>query len=607
MAPVPLDTGSVTRSAHEFVGAWLRRSPDATAVREAVTGREMTYRELWQASTRLAAELTRHGARHGDIVALAMGRGAELIVGILAVARCGAAYLPLDAGNPADRNTALITETGVRVVVTAVDGDSPDWALPAGLTRVSAATVAQAASDAPAPDGPALDAPALDELAGGDDPLYVAYTSGSTGRPKGVVVPHRAVVGLVEDAEYCPVAPGDRVVSLSNPAFDATTFEVWSTLTAGGTVVVLPAVTEVTLDEWVELLRAERITTMFLTTSLFHMVARERPAAFGTVRNLLVGGEQMPLAAVRAVLAATPPRRLVNMYGPTETTTFATYHEVTVANLAGVDRVPIGRALQHTTLHVLDDQRRPVADGATGELCIGGPKVALGYLGQPELTAQRFVRLPDGEVVYRSGDLARRTPDGDIELLGRQDRQVKLRGFRIELEEIERAILATGLAEVAIVEKVGDGPQALLVGFVLSAPEATPTASQLSAALLARVPRYMVPARWIVLDALPVGQTGKADRAALLALVTDDGPSGDDGADPVLAGVTETWRDVLSLGSVGRTDAFLELGGNSILAIQAASRLSERLGVEVEPHEVLLATSAADLVEQLRDRQPVAL
>ncbi|MDG4780085.1 non-ribosomal peptide synthetase [Micromonospora sp. WMMD961] len=599
MARVRLDESIISRSAHELVGAWLRRSPDATAVREAVTGRELTYRELWQESTRLATELTRHGARRGDTVALALGRSAELIVAILAVARCGAAYLPLDAGNPADRTAAIITEAEARLVVTATHGEPTGWTLTADLTRVPAG----GAGATPTTSGE----PTFDEGAHGDEALYVAYTSGSTGRPKGVVVPHRAVVGLVDGAEYCPVAPGDRVVNLSNPAFDATTFEVWSTLTAGGTLVVLPAVTEVTLDEWVELLRAERITTMFLTTSLFHMVARERPAAFGTVRNLLVGGEQMQLAAARAVLAATPPRRLVNAYGPTETTTFAAYHEVTAANLADVDRVPIGRALQHTTLHLLDDQQRPVAAGATGELCIGGPKVALGYLGQPELTAQRFVRLPDGEVVYRSGDLARRTADGDVELLGRRDRQVKLRGFRIELEEIERAAMATGLADVAIVEKVGEGPQALLVGFVLPAPGTAPTASQLSAALLARVPRYMVPARWIVLDALPVGQTGKADRDALLALVNDDGFGGDDSGDPVLAGVTETWRDVLSLGSVSRTDTFLDLGGNSILAIQAASRLSERLGVEVEPHDVLLATSAADLGDRLRDRQPVAI
>ncbi|MET7669085.1 non-ribosomal peptide synthetase [Micromonospora luteifusca] len=599
MAAVPLDSEPITsRSAHDLVGTWVRRSPDATAVREAVTGREMTYRELWQAATRLATELTRHGVRRGDIVALAMERSAELIVGILAIARCGAAYLPLDVSNPADRNTALVTEAAVRLVVTAADGEPADWALPADLTWLRA-TVAAAPT--------ASDQPALDEQAGGDDPLYVAYTSGSTGRPKGVVVPHRAVVGLVDGAEYCPVAPGDRVVSLSNPAFDATTFEVWSTLTAGGTLVVLPAVTDMTLDDWVDLLRAEAITTMFLTTSLFHMVARERPAAFGTVRNLLVGGEQMQLAAARAVLAATPPRRLVNAYGPTETTTFAAYHEVTAANLVGVDRVPIGRALQHTTLRLLDDQQRPVAEGATGELCIGGPKVALGYLGQPELTAQRFVRLPDGEVVYRSGDLARLTPDGGVELLGRYDRQVKLRGFRIELEEIERATMATGLADVAIVEKVGDGPQALLVGFVLPAAASAPTPSQLSAALVARVPRYMVPARWIVLEALPVGQTGKADRAALLALVADDGPGGDESGDPVLAGVTETWRDVLNLSTVTRTDTFLDLGGNSILAIQAASRLTERLGVEVEPHDVLLATSAADLVDRLRDRQPATL
>ena len=322
------------------------------------------------------------------------------------------------------------------------------------------------------------------------------------------------MIRLVTSPNYCTIAPGDRVANSSNPAFDATTFEVWSTLTAGGTLVVLPPVTDLPLDSWVDMIRAERITTMFLTTSLFHMVARERPTAFRTVDTLIVGGEQLEFAAVRRVLAEGPPQRLLNAYGPTETTTFATYYECTVDSLAGCERVPIGYALQNTRLHVVDEDLRPVRPGEPGELCIGGPGVALGYLHRPELTTEKFVPEPpvDGHpagTMYRTGDLVRELPSGALELLGRRDRQIKLRGFRIELEEIERAAVDTGLADAAFVEKLGQGPSATLIGFVLPAESAPPQPADLCATLLAelarRLPAYMIPARWNVLAEVPAG------------------------------------------------------------------------------------------------------
>ena len=246
-----------------------------------------------------------------------------------------------------------------------------------------------------------------------------------------------------------------------------------------------------------DLIRAERITTMFMTTSLFHMVARERPTAFRTVDTLIVGGEQLELAAARRVLEQGPPRRLVNGYGPTETTTFATWYECTLDSLAGLERAPIGYALQNTRLYVLDENLHPVEPGESGELCVGGPGVALGYLHRPELTTEKFVPEPpvDGQpagTMYRTGDLVRQLPSGALETLGRRDRQVKLRGFRIELEEIERATVETGLVDSAFVEKVGEGPSATLVGFVLPAVDAPSqqriSPRQLSAELAQRLP-----------------------------------------------------------------------------------------------------------------------
>jgi amino acid adenylation domain-containing protein len=553
----------------ELVRVWVDQLPSADAVVDPVSGESLTYQQLWHLSGGLAAELAELGVTRGEIVAVRGGRSAGTVVAMLGIARAGAAYLPLDAHAPVERLSALLEEAGTRFVV----GDGAE------LPNVRRVVVQEGQTF-------------RDTKIGQDDPFYVNYTSGSTGRPKGVVVPHRAVVRLVSNPVFCTIEPGDRVANQSNPAFDATTFELWNTLTSGGTVVVLPAITELRIDDWLALVRDSGISTMFLTTSLFHLVARERPAALRALKTVIAGGEQMDLAATRRVLESGPPARLVNGYGPTETTTFAAYYDCTLESLAGLDRVPVGFPLQDTTLHLVE-----------GELCIGGPGVALGYLHRPELTAERFVPDPvSGNLMYRTGDLARELPNGALELLGRRDRQVKLRGFRIELEEIEQAILATGLVDSAFVEKVGEGPAASLVGFVL--PRSTVDGAVLGDALRAKLPAYMVPARWHVLAELPYGPTGKVDRARLLAEIS---------ADSVVSGCNEVapsdvtehvgliWQEVLGVPGADPADNFIDSGGNSILAIQLASRLRERLAIDLGPTDILLADSLAELAERVRD------
>lgn len=477
------------RGIHHLVADRVEAEPGALAV-SAADG-DLTYEQLWARSSGLAAALAARGVGAGDRVAVAVDRSAALVVTLLAIARLGAAYVPLDALAPPGRTAAVLAEAACAVVVR-----GPGWP--------------------PLPDVPVLDVTAVRGDWSGparfdpETPLYVAYTSGSTGAPKGVVVPHRAVLRLVVSAAYCPLGPGDRVAQLANPAFDALTFEVWSTLAAGATVVVPPAAGQVDLGTWGDLLVRYRISALFLTSALFDLIARAEPSAFASVATLLVGGDTMDPAVVRRVLDADPPGRLVNAYGPTEATTFATFYECTPETVDG--RVPIGYPLQNTWLCVLDDDRVPAAEG---ELWIGGPGVAMGYLGRPEETAARFFpgeAVPGGKGPwYRTGDRVRRRGDGAIEFLGRVDRQVKLRGFRVELAEVEAAVLATGLVTAVAVEKTGEGPLAHLTGYVVG-----PTAG-LSEALRDRLPEYMVPARWVRLPELPLTSTGKLDRTRLSA------------------------------------------------------------------------------------------
>lgn len=542
---------------HGLVEQWVDRTPDAVAVTDPSTGVSLSYAELWDRSGAIAA-----GCRPGDIVAVRLPRSVDLVVTLLGILRAGAAYLPLDAQAPQSRVETILADSG-----------------------------AVALRPAELPVGPAVPV-------SGEEPCYVMYTSGSTGTPKGVVVPHRAVARLVTRSHHCVIAPGDRCAHASNPAFDASTFEIWGALAAGATVVITPSVLELTIDEWALSVREQRLDTMFLTTSLFHLVARTRPDAFGSLANLVVGGEQLSLDAVRAVLDAGGPGRLVNGYGPTEATTFAAYFDCTPSSLAGLSRVPVGFPLPDTTLAVLDDTLRPVPPGSTGELCIGGPGVALGYLGRPSVS---FADDPlTGSRLYRTGDLARQLRTGAMELLGRLDRQVKLRGFRIELEEIERAVLDCAPCDEAVVEKIGDGPTAFLAAFV------SPTdvdVEALAARLATRLPAYMLPARWFMLDELPFGPTGKLDRTQLRAMATpqlDAEPKAaeDDPPGPGHA-LREIWRDVLGVPAVHLSDNFLDLGGNSLLAVQVATRIRHRLNVRVEPADVLLADSCAELSRRL--------
>ncbi|MEV5884235.1 non-ribosomal peptide synthase/polyketide synthase [Streptomyces sp. NPDC052020] len=535
-----------------------RRTPGAVAVRDG--DRELTYRRLDEWSDRVAARLLADGLAPEDRVALVMDRGAELVVAQLAVVKAGGAYVPVDARAPEERTRTLLAQAGA-------------------TARLTAREVAACAGETLTRPLPAADP---DRLA------YVMFTSGSTGRPKAVAVRHRDVASLATDSRF---AGGvcDRVLLHSPVAFDAATFEVWAPLLTGGCVVVAPG--ETVDAALVRRLAADGgLTAVWLTAGLFRLLAQDAPDCFAGLRQVWTGGDVVPAAAVRRVLAACPGLTVVDGYGPTETTTFATAHALTDAEAVPAT-VPVGSPLDDLRVYVLDSRLRPVPPGCAGELYVSGEGVARGYLGRPGDTAARFLADPcgpPGARMYRTGDLARRGPDGTVEFLGRADDQVKIRGFRVEPGEVE-AVLAghPGVTDVAVVAREDRPGTRRLVAYVVGDAGRDPDA--LRAHARRTLPDYLVPSAVVPLAAFPLSANGKVDRAALPAPADE----AERGRGPRTEPRTEAERrtahafaEVLGTEPPGVEDDFFRLGGDSLLSIRLASRLAEAFGTGVSPRAV---------------------
>jgi amino acid adenylation domain-containing protein len=482
--------------------------PDAVALEFAEEA--VTYRDLCLRAGRLAERLKAMGAGRGDVIGVLDHPSARQVITLLAVLQAGAAYLPLDPANPVARQRTLIERAGAGLVLAAggIPAD-PGWQdLDDVVARAGEASdCAEATWRYPAGDG--------------RDPAYVMFTSGSTGRPKGVMAPHRAVIHLVIGTDYVDVGPDDVIAFASNIAFDAVTFEIWGALLNGAVVHGLPRETLLSTYSLGGYLAQHRITAMFMTTALFHLHARLAPGNFASLRHLLVGGEALNPDASRAVLAAGPPRRLRNVYGPTEATTFSTTYRIRSVP-PGATSIPIGRPIANASAHVLDDAMRPVPVGVVGELYIGGPGLAIGYRGEPALTATRFVPQPSGggERLYRTGDHVRWTDDYLLDFAGRGDDQVKIRGFRIEISEVEGTLTALPSVREAAVVVHGEGEARDLVAFVV--PVRDGVIRLVTEQLAGLLPPQMVPARTVEVDRIPLTPNGKIDRAALLSRLDGD-------------------------------------------------------------------------------------
>jgi amino acid adenylation domain-containing protein len=584
-----------TPESHETIvshfEAAVVRCPESTAVVEGA--RQVDYRTLNGMANRLAAYLRLRGVKPGDRVGVCMPRSIERIVAIVAILKAGAAYVPVDETWPAERIRVTLHDAAVRqIVAKGMRADGLPAAAGQDLIDVdeSAGEVGRLSGEnVPVKGSPSAVA-------------YINFTSGSTGRPKGVLVPHSGVIRLTVDADYVELDERTVTLQMSSISFDASTFEIWGALLAGGRL-VLPSETLPGASSIRRYIEEHGVTTLFVTTSLFNALIDEDPRAFFGARQLFTGGEAASTQHLARAAAALPDTKLLHVYGPTECTTFSTCYEVP-RDLSLHHAVPIGKPISNTSAYVLDQFLLDVPVGAAGELYISGSGVALGYAAQPELSEERFVTLPShaDARAYRTGDIVQLREDGQLVFLGRRDNQVKVRGFRIEIDEVELALNAIPEVRRAVVtlHAASESTKGLAAYVVPAQPDLT--IAGLRSALRRALPENMMPRWFVLVDSLPLGSSGKVDRRRL------PDPSGA-GETPISSTrprdaleqrLALLWADVLGVTHVSVDANFFDLGGDSIRAIQLAARAAST-GLCFEASQLFQFQTVAELADAVRD------
>jgi amino acid adenylation domain-containing protein len=578
---------------HELVHAQVLRTPDAPALR--FEEQRLGYAELYRRSCRLANRLRREGVGPETRVAICMEAAPEMVVAVLGVLLAGGAYLPLDPELPSERRTYVLRDAAPLLLLTqtGLAERLEDWGVPLLVVDAEAERIARESERAPQTG------------VGPDNLAYVIYTSGSTGRPKGVLVEHRGVGNtFLELGRVYGAAPGERNLAYAPLFFDASVADIFTALCSGAELVLARREAMMPGEDLLRVLREQRITHLKIMPSALAVTPVE---PLPELRTIVTGGETLAAELVRRWGAG---RRFFNGYGATE----AGIRMTSSAYTADAGDPPIGRAVANTQLYVLDAQLEPVPVGVAGELYIGGVGMARGYLGRPELTAERFVPDPHrgaaGARLYRTGDVGRRRADGEVEFLGRTDHQVKVRGYRVELGEIEAVLRTHGQVKEAAVLLREDVPgQPRLVAYVageagaeLTAAELRERLARLRAYLAERLPEYMVPGAFVVLERLPVTSNGKVDRRALPA---PERASEEEYVAPRTAVeelVAEIWAELLQLERVGVTENFFVLGGHSLLATQVVSQLRKTLGIEVPLSAMFEQPTVEALTRIVEDR-----
>jgi len=551
-------------------------------------GITLSYRELDERSNQVAHFLQSRGVKTESLVAVCMDRSPLLVICMLGILKAGAAYVPVDATYPRERIAFMLADSGCEMVLTtskyaALCGDATAEIVLADADTFGNSAVTTLKNDI-----------ADKQLA------YVIYTSGSTGRPKGVMIEHRNVVNLVRwHTAYYKVSAASKATAMASIGFDAFGWELWPYLCAGAATWLLDDDTRLSPETVVSLYVLAGITHSFVATGLVPEIMQALQGQQAPLQYLLTGGDRLPSVSLTGV-----NYQLVNNYGPTENTVVTSSY---ILPASGSTQPSIGSAVSNTRIYITDASLRPVPVGVAGELCVSGDQLARGYLGQPELTAEKFVPHPfrKGERLYRTGDLARWLPDGNIEFLGRKDEQVKIRGYRIELGEIENMLLQSKLVNQAVVTAAPDlrGNKRLIAYIV---PAGLFDETVLTAFLQGHLPGYMLPSRYVALTALPLTANGKIDRRALPEPGDDESSSGHLYTAPrnaVEATLAAIWEELMGAGNVGIHDNFFQLGGDSIISIQLVSR-AKQAGIHLQVKDVFQHQTIAALSALLAERRP---
>ncbi|WP_414584620.1 amino acid adenylation domain-containing protein [Scytonema sp. PCC 10023] len=583
---------------HQLFEEQVERTPDAVAV--VYENQQLTYEQLNCRANQLAHYLRSLGVGPDVLVGICVERSLSMVVGLLGILKAGGAYVPVDPEYPTERLSFMLEDAAVSVLLTQkhlverlpqhkaqqVFLDS-DWQL-----------ISQS------PDNNPITGVQASNLA------YVIYTSGSTGAPKGVEVVHRGVNRLLFGVDYAHLDATKRFLQIAPISFDASTFEIWGALLHGAQCVLFPGKipTSVELSHYIH---KHGITTLWLTSALFNSIIDDDSQALSGIEQLLIGGEALSVAHVHKALETLPFTQIINGYGPTESTTFTCCHPIGRPLEAIIQSIPIGRPIANTQIYILDSNLQPVPIGVPGELHIGGAPLARGYLNRRELTQEKFIPNPfstdPDSRLYKTGDLARYLPDGNIEYLGRIDNQVKIRGFRIELGEIE-AVLSQhpSVHSVVVTARVDTPGDQRLVAYIVPQEHTATTISELRQFLKTKLPEYMVPQAIVILESLPLTPNGKVDRRALpdpdtnnLAIQASFVPP----LDIVEQKLAEIWAEVLKVYPVGVKDNFFDLGGHSLLAVQLMARIEQQF----KKNLALATLFQNSTIEQLATilRQPI--
>ncbi|MGC9293249.1 MAG: non-ribosomal peptide synthetase [Acidobacteriaceae bacterium] len=597
-AAVLEEDGQRLRSIAHHFGAQAARTPDAIAL----TFREehLTYRQVDQRSNQLARYLQGLGVGRETLVGVLMDRSPEMLLALLAVLKAGGAYVPLDPGYPRERTAFLIEDSHVSFILTTERHCAALPAVDAHIVSIDGKSSTIASQSA----GPVV-CPASEE-----DRMYVIYTSGSTGKPKGVMVEHRNVLSFFAAMDQVLGARPGVWLAITSISFDISVLELFWTLTRGFHVVLHGDEGTHTMAE--EIVR-HGVTHFQSTPSLARMIAANPGSlsALAGVEHLLLGGEALPVSLVKT-LRRVVKGEIYNIYGPTETTVWSTVYRIP-RSVELASQVPIGRPLANTQAYILGPDLAPVPDGEAGELFLGGEGVVRGYWARPELTAERFLADPfvGAGRMYRTGDVARFLPDGNIEYLGRTDFQVKMRGFRIELGEIEATLEQHSAVQQAVVVAREDRPDGRpgdtrLVGHVVLYPGSTMTAAGLRTVLELKLPEYMVPAQIVLLDRLPLTANGKIDRKALPAVpmqnVATDASEGEQSW--MEQTIAQAWADVLGVDHIGLHQNFFDLGATSLMVPEVQIELQQKLGREVPLIDLFQFHTVSSLAGRLSGTLP---